>query len=234
MKDFDKLTKEEIFNLTDEQIAIYKKLKWAENGIKFPVKPNEPECVEEEKPDLTVYFIRALSDNVFFLSLEEAKSVLEAVANAKTFGHSDYNSNVGYNYQYFEQGTTKTYYGHAELGIESKRLYSKELYNQMSTNLQTNNRMRKQYEKDLSEYNEMLSRATELTAAMDEKILNVRDDFNRKQSLARKFREDYLPLAGNDEDVAMNFLAKAYTLSEEDKEYILKESKNADNAEKAE
>ena len=77
MKDFDKLTNEEIRLLTDEQIAIYKKLKWAENGIKFPVKPNEPECVEEDKPDLTAYYISELGDNVLFLSLEEAMLVTE-------------------------------------------------------------------------------------------------------------------------------------------------------------
>ena len=226
MKDFDKLTNEEILLLTDEQIAIYKKLKWAENGIKFPVKPNEPECVEEDKPDLTAYYISELGDNVLFLSLEEAKNVLAALVEAKTLGHPDYNSNVGYGIMFFEPGTKRDYRGHQDIRIESRQVYSKELFNQMATNLQTNKKLRDQYQKDLKEYNEVLTKATELTAEMDEKILNVRADFDRKQRLARKFKEDYLPIADNNEEIAMNFLSKAYSLSDEDKEYILNEYKN--------
>ena len=88
MKDFDKLTNEEIRLLTDEQIAIYKKLKWAENGIKFPVKPNEPECVEEDKPDLTAYYISELGDNVLFLSLEEAKTSDSTALTTNLKGHT--------------------------------------------------------------------------------------------------------------------------------------------------
>lgn len=233
MKDFDKLTNEEISNLTDEQIAIYKKLCWAQHGIKFPIKPNEPECVEEEKPDLTAYYINELGQERLFLSLEEAKEVVSVLNKCKSYGRQDYNRSVGYSQKFFQPGFERNYYGNEEksLTIQSIQIYSKELFNSMVTNLQINNKLREQYQKDKSEYEKVLSTATELTAEMDEKILAVRSDFERKRSLTYKFREDYLPLAENNEEVAMNFLAKAYTLSEEDKEYILANYKNEDGKE---
>ena len=225
MKDFEKLTNEEIYNLTEEQILVYKKLLWAEHGIKFPVKPNEPETVEVEQPDLTIYQIRELGDTICFLSIEEAKMMVDLISNLKTYGHIDYDSKVGYNTLFVKPGFAN-HYGQDPLGIVSKQVYSKELFNSMATNLQTIRRMKEQYEKDRSEYNKALSTATELTVDIDDKILLVRELFEKRSFLLSKFRDDYLPLAENNEEVAIRFLCKAYTVSEDDKNYILANYKN--------
>ncbi len=230
MKDFDKLTNEEINNLTKEQILVYKKLLWAENGIQFPVKPNEPEKVEVEQPDLTIYKIRELGENICFTSLEEAKKMVDTLSSLKTYGHKSYESKVGYDTYFFKPGFMD-HYGRDPLGIESSQVYSKELFYSMATNLQTTKRLKEQYEKDLKEYNDVLSKATELVVDMDDKILSVREMFSRRNFLISKFRYDYLPLAENNEEVAIRFLCKAYTVSEDDKNYILANYKNKEGEE---
>lgn len=179
MKDFEKLTDEEIYNLTEEQILVYKKLLWAENGIQFPVKPNEPEAVEVEQPDLTIYRIREPGDSICFLSIEEAKKMVDLISSLKTYGHTGYDSKVCYSTLFVNPGFAN-HYGKDPLGIVSEQVYSKELFNSMATNLQTIRRMKEQYEKDLSEYDKLLSTATELTADMDDKILSVRELFRKK------------------------------------------------------
>lgn len=230
MKDFEKLTDEEIYNLTEEQILVYKKLLWAENGIQFPVKPNEPEAVEVEQPDLTIYRIRELGDSICFLSIEEAKKMVDLISNLKTYGHTNFESKVGY-YTLFVQPGFANHYGKDPLGIVSEQVYSKELFSSMATNLQTNKMLKEQYEKDLKEYNNALSKATELVVDMDDKILSVREMFSRRNFLIQKFRYDYLPLAENNEEVAIRFLCKAYTVSEDDKNYILANYKNKEGEE---
>lgn len=230
MKDFEKLTDEEIYNLTEEQILVYKKLLWAENGIQFPVKPNEPEAVEVEQPDLTIYRIRELGDSICFLSIEEAKKMVDLISSLKTYGHTGYESKVGYGTLFVNPGFAN-HYGRDPLGIVSEQVYSKELFNSIATNLQTIRRMKEQYEKDLSEYDKVLSTATELTVDMDDKILSVRELFRKRFFLLSKFRDDYLPLAENNEEVAIRFLCKAYTISDDDKNYILANYKNKEGKE---
>jgi hypothetical protein len=48
----------------------------------------------------------------------------------------------------------------------------------------------------------------------------VREDIDHKEYLYYKLKEDYLPLAEHDYDIALRFLDKAYKLSDSEKEYI--------------
>ncbi len=66
-----------------------------------------------------------------------------------------------------------------------------------------------------------MAEANEVTNFIDEKVEAVVEDFNRKIRLTRLFVYDYLPVAENNEGIAMNFLEKAYSVSEDDKKYIL-------------
>ena len=59
MKDWNKLTYEELASLNDVQIDIYKKLLYAQNGIQFPEKPKEIDEVNIPK-DVTAYKIEHL------------------------------------------------------------------------------------------------------------------------------------------------------------------------------
>ena len=57
-------------------------------------------------------------------------------------------------------------------------------------------------------------------------MLEVKEKFWKLESYCRKFKYDYLPLSNGDETIAINFMDKAYSLTDEQKEYILINYKN--------
>ena len=228
MKDFEKLTDQEVLNLTEVQISTYKRLRLAENGVKFIPEPKEPEKLEE-KPEKTVYRIEGINigfgytgGNVVFESLEEAQKVADALQNCMSIGSKQSNSKIGYSNYYFEPGLDRDYNGSIKpLTVVTEKIFSKEHFMEISTNLQTYNKLYEQYKKDSEEYQKMLTRATELTADITQRILDIKVAQQRKESLLAKMKDDYLPLADGNKAIALNFMKKAYDISEDEEKYIL-------------
>ena len=229
MKDFNKLTNEEVYNLTDADINLYKKLALAENGVKFPVCP---ECPNSEKidPDLTIFTIDGLTDRwngLCFRKMEDARTFVDLLlksASGICYKSSTYDQNC-----YLKKGLPATYDGkQPSLNICSEKIYSEEVYSRAKKGIEKFNAEKNAYDKAFAEYKEELAKANEVTAFIDDKVTFVNEDYNRKIRLTRLFVNDYLPVAENNEEMAMKFLKKAYEVSEEDEKYILshKEDKN--------
>ena len=229
MKDFNKLTNEEVYNLTDADINLYKKLALAENGVKFPVCP---ECPNSEKinPDLTIFTIDGLTDRwngLCFRKMEDARTFVDLLlksASGICYKSSTYGQNC-----YLKKGLPATYDGkQPSLNICSEKIYSEEVYSRAKKGIEKFNAEKNAYDKAFAEYKEELAKANEVTAFIDDKVTFVNEDYNRKIRLTRLFVNDYLPVAENNEEMAMKFLKKAYEVSEEDEKYILshKEDKN--------
>lgn len=219
MKKWQELTTEELANLTDEQIDKYKKLMYAEKGIQFPEKPKEIDKVNIPE-DLIVYKIYGLSsyDGPVFGSLDDAKKVLECLNSCKSLGHLESKNSE----QYFDLGTRRDYYGKNEpLEINTTQVYSKEKYLEVQDTLVQYKNLREQYKKDKEHYEEIYNKAIEATEEFCEAINNAKSIMYHRENLASKYYCDYLPLADNNSEIAMNFLKKAYTVSEEDEQYIL-------------
>lgn len=222
MKNYKELTTEELANLTDEQIDKYKKLMYAEEGIQFPEKPKEIDEVNIPK-DLTVYKISGLSsyDGPVFGSLEDAKKVLECLNSCNSFGHIESKNSE----QYFDLGTRRDYYGeNCPLEINTTQVYSKEKYLEVQDTLVQYKKLREQYKKDQEQYENIYNKAIEVTEEFCEALSNAQNIMYHRKTLANKYYCDYLPLADNNSEIAMNFLKKAYTVSEEDEQYILNNS----------
>lgn len=218
IKDWSKLSYEELNDLSDEQIEFYKKLIYAQNGIKFPEKPKEVDEINIPK-DKTVYRINNVGDSyrgICFESLEEAKTIVDALKRCKTLGHTEYKTD-----KYFELGTPRDYYNKpTDFNITTEEVYSKEKYLEVQETLNTYNNLRKQYDKDKKAYEEIYSKAIEVTQTFIDKLNEAREIVNHRKDVSDKYYLDYLPLANNNEEIAMNFLKKAYTVSEEDELYI--------------
>lgn len=219
MKDWTKLNDEELAALTEEQVEFYKKLLYAENGVKILPQPKEPEDLIE-KPDLTIYSIDGLegiySSNSYlkFTNYEDAKRVLDLLMNCKSLGYQTYNSSCGYDKMYFQSGSK------GNLSINTTIVYSKEKYLEMQTQMSIFQNLKKQYEKDKKEYDINQSLAIKVTEEFMEKLNDAKNKIERRQLLCTKFYNDYLPIAENNYDVAMNFLKKAYEISKDDENYI--------------
>lgn len=229
MKDFNKLTNEEVYNLTEADINLYKKLALAENGVKFPVRP---ECPNSEKidHDLTIFTIDGLTDRwngLCFRKMEDARTFVDLLVKSAPgicYKSSNYSQDC-----YLKEGLPATYDGkQPSLNICSEKIYSEEVYSRAKKGIEKFNAEKNAYDKAFAEYKDELAKANEVTAFIDEKVTFVNEDYNRKIRLTRLFVNDYLPIAENNEEMAMKFLKKAYEVSEDDEKYILshKEDKN--------
>lgn len=229
MKDFNKLTNEEVYNLTDADINLYKKLALAENGVKFPVRPERPNS-EKIDPDLTIFTIDGLTDRwhgLCFRKVEDARTFVDLLlksASGICYKSSTYGQDC-----YLKNGLPATYDGkQPSLNICSEKIYSEEVYSRAKKGIEKFNAEKNAYDKAFAEYEKELAKANEVTAFIDDKVTFVNEDYNRKIRLTRLFVNDYLPVAENNEEMAMKFLKKAYEVSEDDEKYILshKEDKN--------
>lgn len=224
MKDFLKLTNEEVYNLTPADVSLYKKLALAQAGVKFPVEPKKPET-EKVEPDVMVYTIDGISDKwggLCFESIEDARDFALLLKKAKGICYQRNDGSYDYSTKYLQKGLPLDWHGkEPSMNISSETIFSKEKFESAKNRIKEYNKAMESYNKELEKYKKSLAEANEVTNFIDEKVEAVVEDFNRKIRLTRLFVYDYLPVAENNESIAMNFLEKAYTVSEDDKKYIL-------------
>lgn len=224
MKEFSKLTNEEIYNLTSSDIDLYKKLALAQDGVKFPVEPKKPEN-EKVEPDMTVYTIDGISDKwggLCFEGIEDARDFVVLLKKAKGICYKTNDGSFSYSINYLQRGLPLDWQGKKpSLNISSELIFSKEKFESEKNRIKGFNKAMESYNQELEKYKKALAEANEVTNFIDEKVEEVVEDFNRKSRLTRLFVYDYLPVAENNESIAMKFLEKAYNVSEDDKKYIL-------------
>ena len=60
---------------------------------------------------------------------------------------------------------------------------------------------------------------------INEKVSIVREKYYKMDNYVNSFKNDYLKLANDDENIAMAFLNKAYNLSNEEQKYVFENYK---------
>lgn len=222
MKKINELTEKEILNLSEEEIQKMIKLRLAEEGIKIMDLPKKPELFEIAKPDTIVYQITALGDNLSFTDVNEANAVLDLLSKSKSLGLVDCDWNkLGSEFNYFEKGKTMRYSDSNGLEIKSLSVYSMKLYAEITDFAVQNKKMQVQVEKEIKEYNEINAECSDIISEIRERVSDVKTKYDRLNNLIFKLKNDYLPLADNNQEIAMNFLKKAYSISDEDEIYII-------------
>lgn len=225
MKDWKELTTEELASLSNEQVKIYKKLIYAEKGIKFPVEPKEVTITDTPK-DMTVYSISNITNDwangILFTSLEEATAVAELLAKCKSLGHRKIDNSE----KYFEVGSPKDYDGNPkDFVVSPEKIYSKDTFTKNKQALLSKQRLLERYNKDKREYEDNLREAHKATEEFETKLEEARKTMSHREYLYDVFYNDYMPLT--DQDTALKFLKKAYIVSDEDELYIINRLNNA-------
>lgn len=216
MKEYKELTTEEFANLTDEEISQYEKLICAQEGIKMLERPVEPKLDIDETKDLEVYKVTGFG-SIFFTSLDEAKEVADCLKRQKTIGNTRYYSSSAY----FEPGPMKDYSDSATtISISSEMVYTKDKAKKIETAIQECKEIKSKYENDLKEYNEACTAKEAAIKEFKDLYEEACHIMHYRQTLARIFYRDYLPIAEGNEQIAMDFLKKAYTLNEGDEAYV--------------
>lgn len=217
MKNWKDLTDEELANLTNEEISKYNRLICAENGIKMLEMPSEPKSNVNETKNLEIFKVDGFGGYLYFSSIDEAKIVMDCLKGLSTAGTISYFANR----KYFEIGTEKDYNNKPmDISISSEMVYTKEKAVEIEEKLKDYKEAKKKYDIDFKEYNESYEAKENAIKEFKERYEKACHIMHYRQTLTRIFYRDYLPIAESNEQMAMNFLKKAYTVSEEDEKYI--------------
>lgn len=221
MKKINEMTEQEILALSEQDIQNMIKFRMMEEGIKIIDKPKKPELFEIEPADKKVYVIPILNGYAF-TDFAEAQKVSEALQNAKSFRKVDCDwGKLGSDYQYLEKKKRYTFDPSGDFGVNEVYVYSNELYAKIVDFAVQNKAMTKQVEEDLKAYDDAYAAASDITLEIRERVEEVREKAARLERLMQKFADDYYPLSDNNEDIAIKFMEKAYSLTEDEKKHIL-------------
>ena len=213
------MTEQEILALTEEDVQKLIKLRMMEEGIKIMDKPKIPELFEIEPADIQ-YFSIPLLDGFAFTDINEATKVAEILKSAKSLRKVDYDWNkLGSDYKFLKNSEKYKF------DIISGWAYSDELYAKISSFAAQNKVMKEQAAKDRKEYDEKMQEASGIISKISGRVKEVKVKYERLNRLTYKFATDYYPLSDHNEDMAMKFMAKAYSFTDEEKEYILQNYK---------
>lgn len=229
MKKISEMTKQEILALSEQDVQNMIKFRMMEEGIKIIDKPKKPELFEIEPADQKVYVIPVL-DGYAFTDFAEAQKVADALREAKSFRKVDYDWNkLGSNFKYLEKKDRYTYNNEGDFSISEISVYSSKLYANIVDFAAQNKAMEKQVEKDMAEYDNAYAAASDITLEIRSRISEVREKHERVERLMHSFANDYYPLSGNNEKMAMKFMSKAFTLTDDEEKYILEHYKDINN-----
>lgn len=217
MKKIDELTTEELANLTDLEIEWYENQICANKGIKIINKPVAP-TGDHIQCDKQAYRIPGI-ENLTFDDIKDAKAVATAIINSKSLGHTSYYNGSSL----MEKGPSRNYNGVPNSftpeiieGYSNKDLADKEA----ALSKEHSDKLTKYYAAQ-KEYTAYIDLRNEAVKEFVEKQKAAKDKHSHQENLVNVYINTYLPLAENNEKVAMNFLKKAYNVTEEDEKVII-------------
>ncbi len=208
------MTDQEILALDDTKIDRIIKLKLAEEGLPIVRKPDEPKYFDILPHDLTLFEVQGV--DVLFVEETTAQAVRDLLQNS----FSKLRKVSGWSNDQHEEQFYPTYdKGNTTLQIEKKTCYSRDVYAQMQGMIEQNKSSKDAYEKQLKEYEKACNQAEDFISAIWDKIRTVREKHAEFETMYGRYLE-YLALADNKEEVAWNFLKKAYSVNEETEAFI--------------
>jgi hypothetical protein len=215
MTPITEMTEQEILALTTADLDRLVQLRMAEEGIKLLQAPTEPTYADVPAPDVTVYDVGCLDSVVD--DRETALTIAEVIGQGKTHLRS-LSYGRDYKTQYLGSGAESAAYQAGE--FKAKKVYSWSLWQSVSKTIEDNAKLKETYEKGLKEYRD----ATNEAAWVREEIYGRFDDVCAKYAKLERLRDtfaEYLKLADGDQETALKFMDKAYSLTEDEKEYVL-------------
>lgn len=222
MKTIDKLTEQKILALTDNEVVHLIKFKLATDGIKLIDAPGRPVLNEIAPKDKLVYKCSLFGGHLVFEDVEELSTLLNQIKESKTVCsiNSDYSSsndsnhiiakfrNIGYSSDDWDT-------------IQTEKVYSNKLHQEVGSFIKLNEKLEKDYKDELTLFDNSQEESKEIKEGIWERVQEVRDKYYNLNLHVERFKHDYMPLANNDEAIAMNFLIKAYALTDDEQAYVL-------------
>lgn len=204
MKRLEELTEQDILALQDSEIEALIKFECANEGVKFEPAPSEPELQEVPEAETSMYYV----DYLAFETKEQAQAYLDLIKNAYK---TDY---VVYGMNYLKKKNCRE-------NIEVQYFYSSKEVADIATKVyKSNESLEKSHKEDMKLWTESRATYNEIVSKVYDRVGDVRQKYSEMNHFLSIFTREYLPLANNDADMAMSFLKKAYTISDETESYI--------------
>lgn len=224
MKYIENLTEQEILELTNTDIDKMVRLKAAKKGIKFLTLPKEPAYIKTTSPTTKVYYCNLLGRKLSFTDKHELDDVIDVLNSCKSKCtiDRDYNlpgDNPGYLKKELENANWSS---DTPDSIKTEMVYTNKEYNIFSKITRENSKLQSAFKKAMQEYEVFQKELDSIKDEILQYIKPVIDKYALLEECIHVFKKEYLPLAENNEEISIEFLGKAYNLSTEQKDYVLK------------
>lgn len=211
MQYINELSEQEILKLTQDELDRMVKFKMAQDGLKFYIRPEEPKYHELPDADIEVYQVNDVQFT--FFKQEDALKVAKLLKEIE--------SNL-YERSWSSDEVLKpmSVWDKERLGnIDTKRIYSVELWSQVSAKKKENEANKKHYESLLKQYEDAYSESEYVRTEVYGRFNEVKEKYaNFELSLANF--STYLEIANGDFKQAMAFFTKAYEPDSETIQYV--------------
>ena len=220
MKNINELTEHEILELTNKDIDMLIRLKKAEEGVRMTLRPESPLYEDIDEPEKTIYSCGLFGQYLVFEDVEEMKAVIDIIKNSKTKSaiNTTYSSDVKHTIMEIKPSN----YSSAKWDtIETMNVYSEQKHKDLKKKISNNKKLKEQYEKEFKEYEKSVSDSRWIEDEINERTYEVRAKYDMLNSYCNKFKNDYLPIAEDNKEIAMKFMSKAYPLTDDEESYVL-------------
>jgi len=227
MKYITEMTEEEILKLDQVDLDRMIRYKMAEEGIKILPRPEEPTYREVPGPDLEVFYCGLFDSTYRCGSAEEVRELVKLFEQGTSYTVTN---NYSLDLNWAKPGVSEKYSDPRM--VQSKMVYSEGLYDSCKEVLTENKGLKSAYDEEMSAYKAALDEASWIREEITDVYREARSNENMRQTMYGRYKE-YLSLAEDNREVAVNFLKKAYheECSDEMLTYI-KERHEAEEEEK--
>lgn len=210
MKTIDKMTDQEIYDLTDEQVEKLIVTRCAEEGVRFI----------DEPPIMRTYDCKPISPSHFFYYLEGLNIAVldqdDAIKIAKFLSEFDlYRTRYDFTISNEELCSKLDIINIRHVPMFDTK--DKDAYKSVKDK---NNEIEEEYKDQVNEYKENVKKMGEIRAEIWSKVIDVRRKIDHMNHLKVLFVKEYLPLVDYDTDKAMIFFKKAYDMDDDTERYI--------------
>lgn len=210
MKTIDKMTDQEIYDLTDEQVEKLIVIRCAEEGVRFM----------DEPPVMKTYGYKSIYPSHFFYYLEGLNIAVldqnDAIKIAKLLSEFDlYRTRYDFTISNEELCSRLDIINIRHVPMFDTK--DKEAYKSVKDK---NNEIEEEYKDQVNEYKENVKKMGEIRAEIWPKVIDVRRKIDHMNHLKVLFVKEYLPLVDHDTDKAMIFFKKAYDVDDDTERYI--------------
>lgn len=228
MKKINELTEQEILNLSSEEIDKMVKFRMAEEGIKFIDYPEKPKYHEVSKPTTKAYYCHLLGPNLSFTDIKELYSVLEVINGCKSICsvYSNYDLPEGHKNYMKTKVENASWSNESPDTITPITVYTHKEYSEIKEKLKENAKNKTEFQAKVKEYDGAINDAQWVRDEVMDRVNKVVSKYDKLNTYIYCFNNEYLPLADNNEEIAMKFLDKAYSLTKEQQEYVLTNYRN--------